>query len=100
MRKKILLLGMSVMMLFGIVGCNDESNNTNVNYYSKDKLVHLHQIESDREDLYYDDETGIVYFLFDLGVADCKTGYMCPYYSKNGKLCKYENGQIMEIMEK
>ena len=47
------------MMLFGIVGCNDESNNTNVNYYSKDKLVHLHQIESDREDLYYDDETGI-----------------------------------------
>lgn len=84
------------MMLFGIVGCN----NTNVNYYSKDKLVHLHQIESDREDLYYDDETGIVYFLFDLGVADCKTGYMCPYYSKNGKLCKYENGQIMEIMEK
>lgn len=50
------------MMLFGIVGCNDESNNTNVNYYSKDKLVHLHQIESDREDLYYDDETGIVYF--------------------------------------
>jgi len=100
MRKKILLLGMSVMMLFGIVGCNDESNNTNVNYYSKDKLVHLHQIESDREDLYYDDETGIVYFLFDLGVADYKTGYMCPYYSKNGKLCKYENGQIMEIMEK
>ena len=91
---------MSVMMLFGIVGCNDESNNTNVNYYSKDKLVHLHQIESDREDLYYDDKTGIVYFLFDLGVADCKTGYMCPYYSKNGKLCKYENGQIMEIMEK
>ena len=42
------------MMLFGIVGCNDESNNTNVNYYSKDKLVHLHQIESDREDLYYE----------------------------------------------
>lgn len=95
MRKKILLLGMSVMMLFGISGCGD-----NVGDYPKLKSAHLHQINlENREDLYYDDETGIVYFLFNLGYGQNSKGYMSPYYSKNGKLCKYENGQIMEITE-
>lgn len=25
------------------------------------------------------------------------TGYICPYYSKNGKLCRYEDGKIIEV---
>lgn len=23
--------------------------------------------------------------------------YLCPYYSENGKLCKYEDGKIIEV---
>lgn len=95
MRKKILLLGISVMMLFGVSGCDG-----NVGDYPKPKSVHLRQINlENRKDLYYDDETGIVYFLFNLGYGQNSKGYMSSYYSKNGKLCKYKNGQIMEITE-
>lgn len=100
MRKKFLLLGMSVMMLFGVIGC---SSVTDLNDYPEQKSVHLHQIElRNRKDLYYDDETCVVYFLFNVGdnFKDFSKGYMSPYYSKNGKLCKYENGQIIEITEK
>ena len=95
MRKKILLLGMSLMMLFGVSGCG-----TDVQDYPEQKSVHLHQIElGNRKDLYYDDETGVIYFLFNVGgnFENFSKGYMSPYYSKNGKLCKYENGQIVEI---
>ena len=95
MRKKFLLLGMSVMMLFGASGCDG-----NVGDYPKPKSVYLRQINLENsKDLFYDDETGIVYFLFNLGYGQNSKGYMSPYYSKNGKLCKYENGQIMEITE-
>lgn len=97
MRKKFLLLGMSVMMLFGVIGCSSVND---LNDYPEQKSVHLRQINlENRKDLYYDDETGIVYFLFNLGYGQNSKGYMSSYYSKNGKLCKYENGQIMEIME-
>ena len=27
------------------------------------------------------------------------TAYLCPYYSKNGKLCRYEDGKIIEVEE-
>ena len=46
------------------------------------------------EDLSYeivaDEETHIMYYKF-------STDYMSPYYSKNGKLCKYEDGKIIEV---
>ena len=77
MRKKILLLGMSVMMLFGVTGCGIDTED-----YPEEKSVHLHQIElNDRKDLYYDDETGVVYFLFSVGgkLSDWSKGYMSPY---------------------
>ena len=32
------------------------------------------------------------------GVLYIESGYrVAPYYSKNGKLCKYEDGRIVEI---
>lgn len=86
MRKKILLLGMSVMMLFGVSGCGSI---TDLNNYPEQKSVHLHQIElGNRKDLYYDDETGIIYFLFNVGgtFKDFSKGYMSPYYSKKRKV--------------
>ena len=87
------------MMLFGVSGC---SSTTDLNDYPEQKSAHLHLIElNDRKDLYYDDETGVVYFLFSVGgkFSDWSKGYMSPYYSKNGKVCKYENRQIVEITE-
>ena len=40
-----------------------------------------------------DKDTHILYYLDDVG----ETSYMCPYYSQNGKLCRYEDGKIIEV---
>lgn len=42
-----------------------------------------------------DKDTHILYYLD--GVDD--STYMCPYYSKNGRLCRYEDGKIIEVWE-
>lgn len=39
-----------------------------------------------------DKETHILYYKL-------SETYMCPYYSANGKMCKYEDGHIIEIGE-
>lgn len=51
--------------------------------------------------LVYDKETRVVYYKYedsDNGHYQ-GYGYMAPYYSSNGKLCKYVNDQIIEIKE-
>ena len=40
-----------------------------------------------------DEDTHILYIYRSIG----NNGYLTPYYSKNGKLCKYEDGKIIEV---
>lgn len=42
-----------------------------------------------------DKDTHILYYFDNIG----ETSYMCPYYSKNGRLCRYEDGKIIEVWE-
>jgi len=42
-----------------------------------------------------DEDTHILYIFYNGN----HTAYMCPYYSKNGKLCRYEDGKIIEVEE-
>lgn len=49
--------------------------------------------------LYYREETKIVYIIFNEVGAGSGYGYMAPYYSENGNLCKYENGKLIEIIK-
>lgn len=44
-------------------------------------------------DLKYDTNTLVIYYRFDGNYGS----YMCPYYSENGKLCRYIDGRIVEI---
>lgn len=57
----------------------------------------------DHEYLYYDKLTKVVYVIFNntIGTGDHTTGYgyMSPYYSENGKLQRYINGELIEIGE-
>lgn len=56
-------------------------------------------------DLVYDTDTYIVYHKFServnvksgRGMITTKIGYMCPYLGKNGKYCRFEKDQIIEI---
>lgn len=63
-----------------LTGCCDDPND--IMYDPFDDIKGHNQ-------LYYDNETLIVYYA---------TGYqLAPYYSENGKLCRYVDGEIVEI---
>jgi len=54
------------------------------------------EIENITFDLVSDSDTGIIY------ISNYTTnGYRIytPYYSKNGKLCRYDDGRIVEVEE-
>lgn len=42
----------------------------------------------------YDSNTLVVYYGYNLSM---RNGYLAPYYSENGKLCRYIHGRIVEI---
>lgn len=60
---------------------------------------------SESLNIVYDTDTKIIYYKFnektELHTCEevrlCKVGFMSPYINENGKLCKYEEGQIIEI---
>ena len=55
--------------------------------------------------LVFDPETRIIYYKFTEAIrfrsgfedVETKVGYMSPYYSSNGKLCKFIHNEIVEI---
>ena len=49
--------------------------------------------------LIYDKETRIIYYKYEDGEGKRGYGYMTPYCSSNGKLCKYIDNKIIEIKE-
>lgn len=85
MKKKILIISMIIVTLFAFVGCDESDLPDSMGRHFENIVIH------NRTDLYYDNETMVVYYIF--------CNYMSPYYSENGKLCKYDNGRIVEITE-
>lgn len=45
-------------------------------------------------DVVADEDTHILYIYHN---GQSNNAVLCPYYSKNGKLCRYEDGKIMEV---
>lgn len=56
-------------------------------------------IQIDNSDLYYHEDTNIVYMIVLIRDGVFGEGYtlMNEYYSENGKLCRYIDGQMIEI---
>lgn len=83
--KKLILCVLMICLLF-CTGCTEE----NLESRAEQGLIEY-------EDLTYyvvaDEDTHILYIYHNGN----HTGYICPYYSKNGKLCKYEDGKIIEV---
>lgn len=65
---------------------------------SKDYDEHANLIQID-DKLYYYQSTGVVYIVFNEGIGYQGYGYMSPYYSANGNLCRYDlaTQSIIEI---
>lgn len=95
MKKKILVIILGLIFVFGILGCSITSEG------SKDYEIHSKLIKIEGEDdLYYYTTTHTVYIVFNEFAGFQGYGYMAPYYS-NGKSCIYdtENKVITEIGE-
>lgn len=71
-------------MLFLLTSCEDAPKEVEVKSLTN---------TWDNFDLIADKNTGIIYYYFDSNEADT----LCPYYSENGKLCRFEDGEIVEI---
>ena len=73
--KNLVVLG---LLLLALGGCGEKFNFSRV----KNGVV-------------YNKDTRIMYYKLD-SIFSTKT-YMAPYYSSNGKLCKYVDSKIVEV---
>lgn len=83
--KRLILCVLIICLLF-CSGCTKE----NLESRAEQGLI---EYENFTYDIVADEETHIMYIYRSIG----NNGYMTPYYSKNGKLCKYEDGKIIEV---
>ena len=79
---KKIILGFLMLSLLFCSGC------------SKQSLAD----RAEEGNIYYADYTHLVKADSETHILYIETHYtLSPYYSKNGKLCKYEDGKIIEI---
>lgn len=83
--KKIILCVLIICLLF-CTGCTEE------NLASRAKKREIRYVNL-TENIIADKDTHILYVYYSGG----NQAYLCPYYSENGKLCKYEDGKIIEV---
>lgn len=82
-----------VIVLLGFI----KIHSNQVTNISETKETPLIQISEDTS-LYYYNNTKVIYILLKEDDSDdFGYGYMSPYYSENGKLCRYIDGKIEEI---
>lgn len=88
--KKISIIIVIISLIFALSGCVMEGRK---NYESHADLIHIDN------QLYYYNDTKIVYIVFNENTGYAGYGYMSPYYSSNGNLCKYDTNthSIVEI---
>lgn len=95
-KKKLLIIVLSFVIAFSLIGCKAETVQVNV---SNNENLHSSQFKNFVEiadDLYYDSATRIIYF-------KCYTGYgyaFVPYYAPNGLPYRYnaETNTFEEIV--
>lgn len=88
--KKIITIIIIFSLILALNGCVMEGRK---NYESHADLIHIDN------QLYYYNDTKIVYIVFNENTGYAGYGYMSPYYSSNGNLCKYDTNthSIVEI---
>ena len=85
---KRLILCALIICLFFCSGCTEE----NLESRAEQGMIEYVDLT---EYIVADKDTHILYVKH----SDYNISYLCPYYSENGKLCKYEGGKIIEVEE-
>ncbi len=83
--KRLIFCALIICLLF-CTGCTEE------NLESRAERGTI-SYEHFAYDVVADEDTHILYIYH----HNNNTAYICPYYSKNGKLCRYEDGKIIEV---
>ncbi len=86
MKKKLIIAAFMLAICLNFVGCNNYEKTTN--------LIAV----PDTEDLYYDPQSKIVYFIFSEDCGYQGYGYMSAYYAPNGLPYLY-NLSSQELVE-
>lgn len=79
------------LLVIGLSGCTLRGTK---NYESN--TGRLVSVPNER-DLYYDTETGVVYFVFNEFYGNRGYGYMSAYYAPNGLPYLYKDGKLVEV---
>ena len=85
--KKLILCVLIICLLF-CSGCTEDAT-----IESRAELGQIEYVDL-TECIVADKDTHILYVYYSVG----NKGYLSPYYSKNGKLCRYEDGKIIEVI--
>lgn len=88
---KRLILCALIICLLCCSGCEYESENIE----SRAERGFIEYVDFSY-DVVADEDTHILYIYHN---DTSNNAVLCPYYSKNGKLCRYEDGKIIEVSE-
>lgn len=91
---KKLIVGLLIICLLCCSGCEYESENIE----SRAESGAIEYVDFSY-DVVADEDTHILYIYHNAFSNDSNNAVLCPYYSKNGKLCRYEDGKIIEVGE-
>lgn len=83
--KRLILFTLIICLLF-CTGCTEESLESRAEQEQIEYVDLTYDVVADKD-------THILYFYYFRG----NNSYLSPYYSENGKLCKYEDGKIIEV---
>lgn len=89
--KKIVALIISLILCISLCACSRPVAGSK-NYETTSGLVEI----TGQNNLYYDSNTKIVYFMFNEHLGNQGYGYMSPYYAPNGLPYRYDaNSQTL-----
>ena len=88
--KKITISLLLLICLMCCSGCEYESENIE----SRAERGFIEYVDFSY-DVVADEDTHILYIYHNPPSGN--NDVLCPYYSKNGKLCRYEDGKIIEV---
>lgn len=83
--KKLIFCVLIICLIF-CTGCTEENLDSRAEQGLIEYVDFTVEIVADKD-------THILYIKYSSGYE----GYLSPYYSKNGKLCRYEDGKIIEV---
>lgn len=87
MKKLLCGILLALCLCISLCGCKNYNDHTENGFTQCVGYTNLH----------YDNNTRIVYYIFQDKTVYGGIGYMSPYISENGKFCKWVDNQIKEI---